>query len=466
VLFFSSPTQFNKPNTIRLSCYIISLCALLALAGCSGSRQYFKAAERLEKQGLVNDAADYYLEALQRKPTNVEARIKLRDVGQKHISNLASDFFRDYNTQQTESALGSFEKLKDFYGKAAALDVQLDYPKTYNDDYQQAIETFCLKNYNQASALVSQKKYNEAVPYLSKVKRYNGTYKNTQQLDIIATCEPLYQSAVNSLENKNYSSALTTLNSIRSKTDHYKDLNDLLELANAQQTKSFILFAPKPSSNASEREIEDYMFTNFSQAALQKLSLVKIINNTPFQNAPGTTDFNSSTSLDFVQAIRKATGADYFYMFDVANRNQSGNGPSKSSFKGFQEQVTRRNDGAIIFNYSAFDYNVVKGQRIFSYDFKYKIINAYTNQIVSQQTQNISARDAVEFQEFQQKFTGDINSLFPYNPQQTPPTSQYNPSAWRRLFSARNTLKTFEELKTDAYNQNINLFTNSAGSMK
>ncbi len=36
---------------------------MLAIAGCTGSRRYLKAAERLEKQGLVNEAADYYLEA-------------------------------------------------------------------------------------------------------------------------------------------------------------------------------------------------------------------------------------------------------------------------------------------------------------------------------------------------------------------------------------------------------------------
>ena len=72
---------------------------------CSGSKKYFKAAERLEKQGLINDAANYYLQSLQRKPTFVDARIKLIEVGQKHISSLASDFFRNINTQQLEASL-------------------------------------------------------------------------------------------------------------------------------------------------------------------------------------------------------------------------------------------------------------------------------------------------------------------------------------------------------------------------
>lgn len=420
----------------------------------------------MEKQGLVNDAADFYLEALQRKPTNVEARVKLQQVGQKHVSNMASDFFRNYNTQQIEAALESFEKLKEFNAKAAALNVQFDYPKMYDEDYQKAIETYCLKNYNQASVLVSQKKYSDAGSYIIKVKRYNGAYKNIQQLDIVATCEPLYQNAISSLENKNYSSALAILNNIKSKTDSYKDLNDLLELATAQQTKSFILFSPKPTAGNAEKDIEDYLFTNISQVALQKLPSVKIINNTPFQNAPGTNDFANSTNIDFVQAIRKATGADYFYMFDVANKRELSPAITKSTFKGFEEFRTIKSPAEIITSFNAFSYNLVKAQRSFSYDFKYKVINAYTNQIVSSQTQNINASDAIEYQEFLVKFSGNINMLYPYNPQQTPITAQYNPSNWRKMFSARNSLKSFEELKNDAYNQNLNLFINSASSMK
>lgn len=442
------------------------MLALLAFAGCNGSRKYFKAAEKLEKQGLVNEAADYYLEALQRKPTSVDARLKLKEVGQKHVSNLASEFFRNYNTQQLEASLESFEKLKEFNGKTSALAVQLDYPKTYDDDYQKAVETYCAKNYNAAQVFVNQKKYSEALVAISKIRKYNASYRNSPQLEIIATCEPLYQSAVNSLENKNYSNALNILTTIRSKTENYKDLNDLLDLATSQQTKSFILFEPAPSTDKSEKEIEDYLFNNFSQAALQKFTTVKIINNTPFQNAPATTDLNNSTNVDFIQAIRKATGADYFYVFDVANKKEINPGLTRVRGKGFEQISVRKNDTLVVTEFKAFDYNNVKSQRSYAYDFKYKVINAYSNQIVASQTQGMRAQDAIEYQEFLKTFTGNINMLFPYNPQQTAPAQQSNPKGWRSLFSARNTLKTMEELRNDVYSQSINLFTNSAKDMK
>lgn len=433
---------------------------------CTGSKKYFKAAEKLEKQGLVNEAAAYYLEALQRKPSSVDARVKLKEVGQKHLSTLASEFFRNYNTQQTEACLESFEKLKEFNSKVNALNVQLDYPKTYDEDYQKAVETYCSKNYNETVILVNQKKFSEAMAYIGRVKKYNESYKNLKQLEVVAYCEPLYQSAINNLESKNYSGALGILNNIQSKTENYKDSRDLLELATAQQTKTFILFEPKTTQDKNENDVRLYLFDNFSQAALQKLNSVKIINNTPFQNAPSTIDLNNSTNIDLIQAIRKATAADYFYVFDVSNRSEFNSGLKKQSSTGYQETQKRINDTTVVTEYVAFGYNNVKAQRAFSYNYKYKLINAYTNQIVSSQTQTIKSQDAVEYQEFAKKFTGNIKTLYPYNPQQIAPALQYNPNNWRNVFSARNTLKTFEELKNDVYSQNVNLFISTAGAMK
>lgn len=438
---------------------------VVLVTACSGSKKYFKAAEKLEKQGLVNEAADYYLQSLQRKPTNVDARIKLKEVGQKYVSSLASEFFREYNTQQLESSLETYERLRDFTGRTSALNVELEYPRAYEEDYKNAVESYCSKNYTQAFQLVNGKKYSDAVPYISKVKKYNADYRNLKQLEIVAVCEPLYQSAINSLENKNYSEAHRFLSDIRSRTENYKDMNDLLDLATAQQERSFILFEPKPASDVTEKEIEEHLFNHFSQVAQEKFATVKIINNSPFRNAPPDA-LLSGNNVDLIQAIRKATGADYFYVYDVVNRREQNQGPVRTRAKGFQEVKTKKNDTLIITEYKPFDYNVVKATRVFSYDFKYKLINAYSNQIVSSSTQNISSQDLVEYQEFHRAFQGNINTLYPYNPATTAPMARYNPRSWRGLFSARNTLKSFEELKGEALKQNLNVFASTANSMR
>jgi hypothetical protein len=454
---------FFYPNFLKNIYPIFIIVGILFLYSCTGSKKYFKVAEKLEKQGLVNEAADYYLESLQRKPTNVDARVKLKSVGQKHVSNLSSDFFRNYNTQQIESSLESFEKLKDFTSKTAALNVVMDYPKSYEDDYQKAVETYCSKNYNFAYNMVNQKKYSDALTYITNIKKYNPNYKTTQQLEITSICEPLYQSAILSLENKNYAGALISLSRIKTKTENYKDYKELYDLSSAEQLKSFILIQPKNSTDNSEKEIEDYLFNNFTQVALQKLSGIKLINNTPFDETTSASSdlLGSASNVDLIQAIRKATGADFFYTFDISNKKELNNGPLKSTFIGYNEVKTRKNDTLVITEYQPVSYNVVKASRTYSYDYKYKIINAFSNQIVSTQTQNMNTQDAMEYNEFTKSFNGNINNLYPYNPQQTAPIAQYNPRNWRGMFSAKNTLKPFSDLKTETDNKTINFFTNS-----
>jgi hypothetical protein len=432
----------------------------MILVSCTGSKKYFKAAEKLEKQGLVNDAAEYYLESLERKPTNVEARIKLKDVGQKCVSNMASEFFRNYNTSQLEASLESFEKLKNFTAKTAALNVVLDYPKSYDEDYQKAVDVYCNKNFDQAYLLVNQKKYGDAVNYINNIKKYNGSFKTTPQLEIVAVCEPLYQNAITCLENKNYSGAFNLLNTIESKTNNYKDSKDLFELASAGQTKNFILFGPKnQTGDRTEKALEDYLFNNFNQIAMQKFNSAKVINNTPFTSLPDLSQ-GGSASVDLIQAIRKATGADYFYTFDISGRRESNSGNMKIPGRAFQGVSVKKGD-VFVTEYSPVDYNTVKANRSYSYQFDYKIYNAYNNQIVASQSQNVAAQDAVEYNEFQRPYSGNINQLYPYNPQQTAPLAQFNPTSWRKGFSANSTLKTFDQLKDDANNKTINIFSSS-----
>ena len=253
---------------------------------------------------------------------------------------------------------------------------------------------------------------------------------------------------------------------IKQKTDTYKDAIELLDMVTARQKTSFILFEPKTSNDASEKSIKEYLSSNFNQSAIQKINNVAIINNTPFQTATSKVDFNNNTNVDLIQAIKKATGADYFYVYDVMNKNEFNSGINKTSARGFQEVKIRKNDTLIITEYRPFDYNIAKAQRSFAYDFKYKIINANTNQVVASQIQNFKSWDAVEYQEFNKNFTGNINTLFPYNPQQTASANQYSPRAWRNLYSARNTLKSMDELKNDVFKQNINAFINSTKIMK
>lgn len=425
---------------------------MLFIASCSGTKKYFKAAEKLELQGLISDAAEYYYQSLHRKPSNTDARIKLKEVGQRYVSSLSSEFFRNYNTQQVEASLETFEKLKDFNARVSALGVELNYPKTYENDYLNAVERYNSKNYNLAKEFVVQKKFSEAINYINKVKKYNAQYRDLPRLEIVAICEPLYQAAVRHIENKNYAGAYTSLLSIKAKTDNYKDAQQLLELADAQQHKSLLLLQPT-SSNSQEKAIESTLFNNFNQAASQSRN-IKIINNTPFKRA-------SSSEVDLTQAIRKATGADYFYIYNVKDVKEIPQSTDRTKATAWQETTTRSGTTTVT-NYNSVTYYTIKSQRGFSYTFKYQLVDANNNQIIEKREQPITIQDAIEYNET----SYPVNSLYPYNPPKTPLVGRINLSSWRGQFNARKTLKSNDELKDEANRQVTNLFINSTRNIK
>jgi hypothetical protein len=446
------PIDKQCANKMKISSKIIALL-LMGMLACTGTKKYFKAAEKLEKQGLVNEAAEFYLESLQRKPTNVDARIKLKEVGQKYVSFMSSEFFRSYNTGQMDGAIEDFEKLKNFTGRTEALNVTLNYPTAYEEDYKKAIEKYCEKNYNQGAELVKQKKYTEALTYLNNVNKYKPEYKKNKQLKIIATCEPMYQNAIIMIQGKNYVMAYRSLQNIHGVTDSYKDSKELDELCASQQAKSLLMFQPKAPQNAT---LVDYLFNNFSQAAGTNFKHIEVINNSPFVYLPGN---DIEGNVDLIQGIRKASGADFFYVFDVMNKKSQMVGPTKANSKCYLKTTYKKNDTTIITEYKATDYFQVKTKRVYSYDFKYKLVNALNNQIVSFQTITINKFDEVEYNEFTYAPKGNLDDYWPYNPQATAPLAQYNPKNWRKLFTANKNVKTEQELETAANQEAIKIFS-------
>jgi hypothetical protein len=439
-------------NQLKFQFNIFAFLVALLMFSCSGSKKYFKAAEKLEKQGLVNEAAEFYMESLQRKTTNVDARIKLKEVGQKYVSFMSSEFFRSYNTGRMEESIEMFEKMKDFTGRAEALNVQLNYPSGYEDDYKRAIEKHCEKNYQTGEELVKQKKFKEALTYLNVVDKYKPEFKKTSQLKTMAICEPMYQSAVSFIEAKNYSMALNQLKAIHNTTTAYKDSKELYDLCAAQQVKSLLMFQPQKTEQPA---ISEYLFNNFSQSANQNFSHIEIINNSPFVSLPGN---NIEGNVDLIQAIRKASGADYFYNYNVSDRKSMLTGPTKANAVCFQKFTYKKNDTTFVTEYRPVKYFQVKSKRTYAYNFSFKLVNAATNQIVSFQTVNLNKADEVEYNEFVSAPQGNINDYFPYNPQTTAPMNQFNPRNWRNLFSANKNVKTEQELESMVNQEALKLF--------
>lgn len=452
--------MFQSLNIFRL---IIILALLGLFFSCTGSKRYFKAAEKLEKQGLVNEAAEFYLESLKRNYKNTQARIKLKEVGQKYVDFLSSQFFREFSTNDYNSAIQTFEKILDFKERSSALGIELSYPTAYKDDYETAIDNYVEENYNKGLTIFKQKKYKEALPYFEKVKKYRPEYKKLQTYYITAACEPIYQSIVIDIQNKNYQKALQNIQQLYKITNIYKDVKDIEEVCIAALTKTMLVFKPNQT---------DPSFKLYIDQALTTKLLNEIINS-PTPNYFRIKEDNTfaifhysaiENKPDLLRAIAKATNADYFFSAFINNTKLNTPSPQTKSLKAYQ-QITKKVGDNLITEYIEVPYNNVKLQKTFSFDLNYKIVQTQNLQTIVTKNITIQADQQKEYNEFVYKPNADIRNFYPYNPLTTPIFAQYNPKAWRELFFVSKEMKSDDELKQEALNKALQDIQTSFNSL-
>ena len=426
--------------------YILYGFFLVLLISCTGSRKFFKAAEKLEKQGFIDQAANYYLESAQRNIDNIKAKLKLSEVGQKYVSNLSSQFFREFNSQQFEKSVEIFNTLKKFTDDAAVLSLTLDYPKSYLDDYSVAVEFYLNKYYKQTLENMEQEKWELALKTISKVKMYNAHYKDVENLEVTTKCEPLYRKVVSLMEAKNYVLAKQNLNLLLQISESYKDAKELSEIVYNQLKTSFLVFHHESKN---EKMIADNLVNEFIDIARQYAHQVTMINQAPFSNMVTPVEFSCIGDIDLTKAIYKATGTDYFYVFEILNKKEITYGPTKTKLVAYEKTKTQK-DTVILIEYKPIDYFQVKGERVYAYDFKYQLIDAASNQILVSKTENCSGVDKLLYHEFAKPIFTTIDNFFPYNPKLTPIVNQINPNPWRSEFRNVRELKSVDLLKKDA----------------
>jgi len=426
----------RKPVMMRFHLYSLIISALLIYPGCTGSRKYYKAAEKLEKQGLVNEAAEFYLESLRRKPTNADAQIKLKQTGQKYISSLAHDFFMYSSMEEDERALATFEKMKDFSDNAAMLNVRLEYPQSYEEDYKQIVERYCEKQYQEGEKKFNEKLYAEALKNFDAIRKYKSEYKKMSYYYKEAFCEPIYNKAMTFMEEKKYNDAEKELQKIVKNYPDYRDAAIALEIAGRSQVKYGAML-----------DLSVGQDKKFSSGAVQELknelkqhAKVEMVSNALFENIKVNT-----WNQDLIRSLALASGADYLYLVSFSNYRNIPDGPYRNKSKAWQQLAVRQGD-SVFYIYQPVTYYQVKASKKISVNFTQKLIRSQDMNVLFENSRTAEVQDVLEYNELEKSSqVGDINSLFPVNPALTP-VQMYAVRSWRKLFEARNQFKTDEEM--------------------
>src|SRR6056297_545446 len=138
---FTDPSHTNFQSSIDMQRFLLFLSIALIAFSCA-SKRYARKAEEFENAGLYQDAAEYYYKSVSKNEKNVEAKLGLRENGQKVLEEKLSEFNTAHKNSSHKEAVYAFREAESYYDKVKGVGVELSFPQKYDDYYEESEKVY------------------------------------------------------------------------------------------------------------------------------------------------------------------------------------------------------------------------------------------------------------------------------------------------------------------------------------
>jgi tetratricopeptide (TPR) repeat protein len=212
------------------SVLLLFLGAPLFFMGCSGSKSYSKKGKKLQEAGMHHEAADFFYQALVRNPTNLDAKIGLKEEGQFVLEEELNRFYKAYSVKNDREAVYSYLGAKRYSKKMSAF-VRLEIPPYYEEYFEEILDVYLLRRYEEAEDLMYEEKFEEAQKIYSEINTLRPGFKDAGIQSNLAKAEPLYRLGVAYFEQGKYRKTYDLMDQVLKLDPQYKDAIDYKENA-------------------------------------------------------------------------------------------------------------------------------------------------------------------------------------------------------------------------------------------
>ena len=189
----------------------------------------YKKGVKLDEAGMKVEATDYYIDALRRKATNIDAQIALKKTGQEVLNNYLSEFFQQASLGQTKQSVYTYLKAVEFKEKVEAVKVNLEIDYTYQEQYKEVLNTYVKDLYTEAQNEFDQENYPSAEAKLKEISTLYPDYEDVEELRSLAFVIPNYKKALALYDEEKYQAAYYSFVQIEEKGG-YRDSKDLMNI--------------------------------------------------------------------------------------------------------------------------------------------------------------------------------------------------------------------------------------------
>lgn len=439
--------------------HIPVLLLLTALVACSGSKSFSKKAGKLDEAGLFAEAADMYLQAVQRNRKNVDAKIGLKKTGQMLLDDKLSDFFQNMamgnNKAQAVAAYLDAKRYQDLVGR---LGVVLDIPDHYSTDFERVKGEHLVDLYDQGQALMAKQDFRAAEQVFAQIAKLEPNYKDASSLQAVAYLEPLYRAGALDLEAGRYRKAYEELGRVLDKDPAYKDASALQQeaLAKGQYTVAVLPF----TSNSKRPDITARVQAMAMTALMETRDpFLKVVDRENIDRILEEQRLSLSGVVDEQTAVRVGNliGAQAVLMGNVIDvREEAGQlrRSTKDGFESYRVQQINKETGEKYFitKYKPVRYAEFYQENKVTLSFSYRLVSLETGEVLATQLVERTAQDHMYYANYE----GNAQQLMPARNGQVDLADRARRDL-RALLSAPRELKSVTTLSTDVVRTTANV---------
>jgi curli biogenesis system outer membrane secretion channel CsgG len=401
---------------MRSIAFILTLLSGVALfTACSGSKSYAKKASKLDQAGLYAEAAEMYLQSVQRSQKNVDAKIGLKKTGQMLLNDKLSEFFKFANMGTKADAVNSYLNAKLYQERVERLGVKLDIPDHYRTEFEKIKGEHLVELYNEGQALMEKQDFKNAEVVFASIARLEPNYKDASNLQAVAYLEPLYRTAKTDLEAGLYRKAYDGLSKVIEKDPSYKDASSM---RNECLDKGKYSIAVLPFKNASSRpemapKVQEYAMTALTET---KDPFIKLVDRENMDRILEEQRLGMSGVVDEQTAVRVGNlmGAQAVLMGTLIEYREEPGALRKSTKDGYESYRVKEKDPTTGEEMFVTRYKPVKYQEYYQENkvyvsFSYRLVSLETGEVLMSKVVDRQAEDHVYYANYE----GNKDMLLP-----------------------------------------------------
>lgn len=420
----------------------------------------FKQGQELEDAGLYEQAANAYMESLQRDDENIEALIALKSTAQLVLNEKYSTFFRAVQSGDDEIAVKNYVAAENFRERLKQFNIQIERPVGYESDYIRVSEKYCNKKYQEGRAALGNKDYESAEFAFLEIRNLNPDFKDVSELLRLSQAQPKYNLAIEAYDNRSYRQAYYLFEELEQIHGTFENSSTLKAtcLRNGQFGLGILSFQNHSSQSGVEALISSKItrqLQNRSDPFLKLIdrSMISEITEEQIRAMSGLSDPRSAAEAGKIVGAKAILVGDLIDVSIEQGRSQRSRQPGYTS-----RTVRRTNSEGKHYNetvYSKVWYYYTEQESRVSAVFQFKLIDVSTGAILTTNAVNITKEDKVQYAFYngdtRNLYMGEWASIDEDKAGDRVLNSYSNKRQLDNLLSARKELQSIEELKEALY---------------